>query len=160
MTPTKTPTIRYSPRPREGYQRIINGTPYGPATSGLLETTEAWNLAFLSHDVDNVLHHPDPYFTTNVRRTIQTLLDGSGPDLASSFPIQNTIGILLRMPAPQFAYQISKHKLLKTLPMFLAYGPEWLTIIEERSHICCVDEWKPEAILDVSQALKVIAKIK
>jgi hypothetical protein len=149
----------YSPRPREAYNKSINGTVYGPASSSLLEATEAWNLAFLSNDFENRLHHPDPYFTTNVRRTTQTLLDGSGIDLTESFPLSQRVASLLRLPAPRFVYLIHKFAHLKSLPMYTAYGEEWLATIEERSHLCYVDDWEPETIADLSQANSVLALI-
>lgn len=160
MTHTSTHIIRYSPRPREAYNKSINGTVYGPASSGLLEAPEAWNLAFLSNDFENRLHHPDPYFTTNVRRTTQTLLDGTGVDLTASVPQSELVASMLRLPAPRFVFLIHKFAHLKSLPMYTAYGDEWLATIEERSHLCCVDDWEPEDITDMAQAQAVLALLK
>jgi hypothetical protein len=160
MTHTSTHIIRYSPRPRAAYQGKVNGSLYGPSTSGLLETTEAWNLAFLSNDFETRLHHPDPYFTTNVRRTTQTLLDGSAVDLTESFPLSERVACLLRLPAPRFVYLVHRFAHLEQLPMYRAYGDEWLVTIEERSHICCVDDWEPDSITDLAQAQAVLASLK
>lgn len=150
-------TIRYSPRPIETYQDSINGARYGPATSTLLDTQETWNLAYLSHDFEKVLIHKDPYFTTNVRRTTQTLLDGSGLDLTGSNPPSRLVASLLRAPAPRFVYLIQRHAVLRSLPMYTAYGEAWITTIEARAHICCVDNWEPDNISDLTQASTVLA---
>lgn len=157
MTSTSTQTIRYSPRPRETYQGSHGGTRFGPATSTLLVSQEAWNLAYLSHDFEKVLMHKDPNFSTNVRRTTQTLLDGSGLDLTGSSPVSCLVASLLRAPAPQFVYLIQRHAILKSLPMYTAYGEAWIATIEERSRICCVDDWEPDNISDLTQARAMLA---
>jgi hypothetical protein len=157
MKPTSTQTIRYSPRPKETYQGSLEGTRYGPATSTLLDTQEAWNLAYLSHDFEKVLMHKDPYFTTNVRRTTQTLLDGSGLDLTGSSPLSRHVASLLRAPAPRFVYLIQRHAVLTSLPMYTAYGEAWLATIEARARICGVDDWEPDKISDLTQAKAVLA---
>lgn len=157
MTSTSTQTIRYSPRPRETYQGSVEGTRYGPATSTLLDSHEAWNLAYLSHDFEKVLTHKDPYFTTNVRRTTQTILDGSGLDLTGSSPVSGLVASLLRAPAPRFVYLIQRHATLKSLPMYTAYGEAWLATIAARARICCVDDWEPDNISDLTQAKTVLA---
>jgi hypothetical protein len=94
-----------------------------------------------------------------VRRTTQTLLDGSGVDLTEAIPLSGRVASLLRVPAPRFVFLIQKFTHLKSLPMYAAYGEEWLATIEERSHICCVDDWEPETIADLSQANSVLALI-
>jgi hypothetical protein len=157
MTPTSAQSIRYSPRPRETYQGFVEGRGYGPATSALLDSQEAWNLAYLSHDFEKVLMHRDPYFTTHVRRTTQTLLDGSGLDLTGSSPRSGLVASLLRAPAPRFVYLIQRHAVLKSLPMYTAYGEAWLTTIEARARICCVDDWEPDNISDLTQAKAALA---
>lgn len=156
MTSISTQTIRYSPRPKDTYPGTREGTRYGPATSTLLDTQEAWNLAYLSHDFEKVLIHKDPYFT-NVRRTTQTLLDGSGLDLTGSNPPSGLVASLLRAPAPRFVHLIQRHAVLSSLPMYTAYGEAWLTTIEARAHICCVDDWEPDNISDLTQASAVLA---
>ena len=89
--------MRYSNRPIEDYKTVVNGRTYGPASSVILCEPEAWNLAFLSHDFDECFVHSDPYFSTNVRRTVQSKLDGTGPDLASQYPATALVQSLLTL---------------------------------------------------------------
>ena len=128
--------VRYSDRPMSAYVRKIGTVEIGPATSRLLDTTQAWNLAFLSFDFDAHLDHPDPQFTTLVRRTLQTKLDGSGCDLAIGSPFEAAVGSWLVLPAPRFSYLVKQHRVLVDLPLYQAYGHQWLKTIEERSRIC------------------------
>lgn len=128
--------VRYSDRPLSAYVGKIGTVEYGPATSSLLDTAQAWNLAFLSFDFDAHLHHPDPQFTTLVRRTLQTKLDGSGCDLIIGSPFQGAVGSWLALPAPRFSYLVKQHRVLVDLPLYQTYGHQWLKTIEERSRIC------------------------
>jgi hypothetical protein len=157
MTPTtKAPTIRYSPRPREEYRGVVRGSAYGPATSGLLDSTQSWNLAYISFDFEKRLHHADPYFTTNVKRTTQTLILSGGLDILEETPVTDRIAGWLLLPAPRFVKLIKGCNALKNLPMYLAYGDQWLETIEERAHVCQVDDWLPDNVIDFSQAHKAI----
>lgn len=162
MTPHYPPglraAIRYAPRPISAYRASAQHVAYGPATSKLLTTPGAWNLAWLSHDFEATLMHPDPHFTVNVRRTVQMKLDGSGLDL-SMRPISGVVESLLRLPAPRFVHLIKQHAVLKQLPMYLAYGPAWLRTIEERSYVCQVEAGRDDAIADVSLARAVLEGI-
>jgi hypothetical protein len=164
MTPSGTkptkPLIRYSPRPLSDYKVGAQGSFIGPATSTLLNTAGAWNLAYLSHDYDKVLMHPDPQFTVNVRRTAQMRLDGSGIDLAGSAPLSKLVGSLLMLPAPRFVYLINQHPIMAQLPLFMIYGQSWLKTIEERSHLCQADERPPDYICDYSMANSVLTKFR
>ena len=157
--------IRYSPRPLESYVRTQHGHTHGPATSALLDTAEMWNLAYLSHDFEARLDHPDPQFTTNVRRSCQTLLDGTGVDLTGLRTAKQLVGSWLRLPAPRFVYLILRHPILQTLPMYAAYGSPWLQLIEERSRLC---HFEPSAdgsvvaneAIDLNQARAVLNRIR
>ena len=88
--------LRYSPKPIEAYTKVLAGKPYGPAESKLLDTAQAWNLAYLSHDYDAEFQHKDPMFTTHVRRTLQTKLDGSG--LGIGHDPTTLVGSLMGLP--------------------------------------------------------------
>jgi hypothetical protein len=129
--------MNYSPQPRSAYRWIVGGHSYGPATSPLLDTPQAWNLAFLSHDYESRREHPDPNFSTHVRRTTQVRLSGNGIDLTSTE--SGLMGSLLLLPAPRFVYLIKHHPLLPKLPMFEHYGPQWLEVIDKRSRVCVAD---------------------
>lgn len=155
MTPNEMPKprgeIRYSPRPISAYKIRNKNVEYGPATSAMLRTTSAWNLAYLSHDFERSLLHPDPNFTVNIRHTTQMMLDGSGRDL-TSMSGSGTVDELLHLPAPRFVHLITRHPVLVQLPMYLAYGHAWLKTIEKRSFLCQVEEYRPDDIEDFSQA--------
>lgn len=113
---------------------------YGPATSSALDTVERWNLAFLSFDFDAALEHPDPNFTTHVRRSTQTRLDGSGLDICSPLADGLVLGCLLRLPAPRFVYLLRQSPALPHLPLYQAYGDAWLDLIEQRCRICQTED--------------------
>jgi hypothetical protein len=157
--------IRYSPKPLASYLQTHHGHTYGPATSVLLDTTEIWNLAYLSHDFETRLDHPDPQFTTNVRRSCQTLLDGTGLDLTGLRKANQLVGSWLRLPAPRFVYLILRHPILQMLPLYTAYGPSWLHLIEERSRLC---DFEPSAdgmlvageIVDLTLARAVLDQVR
>ena len=133
--------INYSPCPKSSYRWESNGHSYRPATSQLLDTQETWNLAYLSHNYDTKREPSDPQFTTNVRRSAQWKLDGSGADLTGLGKVK-TVAALLRLPAPRFVMLIKGHAVLSTLPLFEAYGQEWLDTIEQRSWLCKVDDYE------------------
>ena len=138
MTPL-TGVARYSPKPIQEYDKVLAGKVYGPSTSKLLDTTEAWNLAFLSHDFESDFQHKDPLFTTHVRRTAQTRLDGTGLGIGQD--PATLVGSLLTLPAPRFVYLISQNeKLLESLPLYAAYGDAWLKIIAARDRLCDFDD--------------------
>jgi hypothetical protein len=127
--------VRYSARPREAYDRSSGGRNSGPGDSALLDLTEAWNLAFLSHDFDRQHIHPDFDFTVLVRRTAQTRLDGTGVDL-TFLEAPALIASWLRLPAPRFVALVKRHPVLHDLPLFQRYGANWLDTIEQRSRLC------------------------
>ena len=128
--------LRYSPKPRSEYGRLVNGNRYGPSESKLLELPEVWNLAYLSFPYERLTDHHDPLFTTHVRRSTQMRLDGSGLGLAED--PTTLVGSLLNLPAPRFLYLLEQSPALRYLPMFLNYGQEWLDSARTRARFC---EW-------------------
>ena len=138
ITPSLPPAsavIRYSPRPREAYRKLVRGNWTGAADSAMLDSPEIWNLAYLSHDFERQLFHPDPDFTVLVRRSTQARLDGTGPDL-TLLEGPAIVASWLRFPAPRFVALIRCHQVLQDLPLFKRYGNTWLETIEERCRLC------------------------
>ena len=160
MSQATTPqqVIRYSPKPLNEYAGTVQGTSYGPAHSALLGAPQAWNLAYLSFNFDKALQHPDPYFSTHVVRTMQSRLDGGGADLIDKYPSSQTVQGLLSLPAPRFVYLIRQHSVLRSLPLFLNYGQEWLDTIEERSRICSSGDVEAPQVIDLTLANSALAK--
>lgn len=159
MTPTKPNTnhlIRYSPRPLSDYRQVAVTSEIGPATSQMLTTQGAWNLAYLSYDYDKSLQHPDPYFTVNVKRSTQVRLDGSGLDIAQEYGVEHYVESWLHLPAPRFVHLITNSKILVDLPIYKAYGKQWLDTIHERSFLCQTHENPPDNIVDFSAARAVL----
>lgn len=147
--------LRYSPKPIEAYTIVLAGKPYGPAHSKLLDTPESWNLAYLSHDYVAEFQHKDPMFTTHVRRTLQTKLDGTG--LGIGHDPTTLVGLLLSLPAPRFVYLLRGNPhLVSTLPLFTAYGETWLATILNRERQCeagsFVDHWNDSVLAQAAQA--------
>ena len=148
--------IRYSPRPIEEYGKP--NSPARPANSRLLSDPAAWNLAFLSFDYGTAVMHPDPNFTTLVRRTVQSALDGSGPDLTGVKGDHELVGHWLYLTPPEFVYQVTRHSVLKSLPMYQAYGQEWLRTIDHRAYMLGAS--KPDPVLaPLVEACEVLQKI-
>lgn len=155
--------IRYSPKPLSDYKRTINHRELGPATSALIDTPETWNLAYLSYDFESRLDHPDPQFTTNVRRTCQSKLDGSGFDLTQSQASPHLLGSMLSLPAPRFVHLIRQHSALTTFPMYTAYGEKWLETMEERARFCQSEgdnDFSTEDLRDMQEARDLLSRIR
>jgi hypothetical protein len=134
---------RYSPKPREAYEKTSNGRKtYTAASCQLIEDVATWNLTYLSHDIESMTMHSDPAFHVLVRRTIQTQLDGSGPDLTRMSDSKTRIEHWLTLPAPRFVHLVRQHPHLKSVPLYQAYGEAWLKLIENRSWLC---QFQPEA---------------
>lgn len=134
---TSKPVIhRYSPKPIEAYTKIYKGVSYGPADSPFLKSTEAWNLAFLGHDYDGLPEHPDPRYTVLVDKS----LSWRG----------GTLRRWLREPAPRFVYLFGalSHELVKTLPLYEAFGDPWAKRLMDRSHHAQHPDAPPDPILD------------
>jgi hypothetical protein len=134
---------RYSPRPLAEYREDVSlqqiGAPdsaivVGPAGSALLRgDTEAWNLAYLSHDFDTQLMYPDPQFTTHVRRTTQFVISSGSLDLAEEVPDRAKVRSLLRLPPLAAARAIVALPRVKQLPLYQAYGQGWLDTLMRRA---------------------------
>lgn len=158
MTPPRTnarPLTRYSPKPRSDYRRDTPRVSIGPAASSMLDTDEAWNLAWLSFDYDKSLQHPDTSFTVHVRATCQMQLNGGGEDVGRMLPRSELVASLLLLPAPRFVYLIEQHPVLPTLPLYLAYGDEWLETIRERSWKSHSEAWLSK-VTDTSAAVALL----
>lgn len=158
MTPTTSDMIRYSPRPFATYKQLTPGNVLvGPAASSFLRQPEAWNLAYLSFPFEAVLSHPDPWFSTVIRRTLQTVLNTGVIDLADAYPDNVKVVHLMRMPAPQAVVHLTAHA--AKLPAFKAYGAEWLSTIQTRARLMCVDDHVPDNVTDVSEARALLQQI-
>lgn len=142
--------MRYSPKPQKDY---------AAAVSGLIDTPERWNLAWLSHDWGKG-HPKDPNYTVLVRRTTQCKLDGSGPMLVPG--PDPTVADMLGLPAPRFAYLIKDHAALPSLPLFQAYGQKWLEAINQRAKDCWYDGLglQVEDVPQCDEANKALAEIR
>lgn len=152
------PLIRYSPRPLSEYAKTLGALTVGPYDSPMLRTTAAWNLAYLSYDYEKSMQHHDPQFTVHVRRTAQTRLDGSGVDLADQDDPTTTVAGWLALPAPRFVHLVANHPILHSLPLFKAYGQDWLSTITARSYLCQTDENPPDNVVDFALAKALLSK--
>lgn len=155
-----TPVIRYSPRPIDQYRAGNSTREWGPATSSMLKLPAAWNLAYLSHDFEKSLLHPDPNFTVNVRRTIQHRLDGSGADMTDADHVSRRVESLFLMPAPRAVHLLLEHPIVFKLPMYEVYGDLWIKTIRQRSYLCQADESPPDNVVDFTQAKALINRVK
>lgn len=114
------------------------------------------------HSSAKLFFSTDPNFTTHVRRTVQTRLDGSGLGIGED--PATLVASLLILPAPRFVYLIKKHKALQTLPLYQAYGQDWLSIIEKRSWLCEAESdptasHRPD-VRNLERALELIERIR
>lgn len=138
------PTMRYSPKPIEQYGRTIEGKFYGPSESLLIHGDDAaWNLAYLSFDYESRPVSPDSNFTTLVHRTL-----GMGP-----------IRQWLANPAPQFVALVGEYDGLSQLPLFKAYGHEWIVTMDKRSRKAATHVGQPDDdVDDTEQAAKLLGR--
>ena len=150
--------IRYSRRPIHTYQCTVGRVTFGPATSPFLNTPEAWNLAYLSFDFDVELQHPDPHYNCHVRETCRAKLDGTPTGAVETVRARQMLAHLLLLPAPRFVYLIKDHPVLPVLPLYRAYGQQWLETIERRSWHCQTDRVHDAPIKDLAQAREVLAR--
>ena len=155
-------TLRYSPLPIESYTRLHAGVAVGPATSEFLsESTEAWNLAFLSHPYELEEIHPDPHFTTHVRWSLRMVLKTGVIDLAETLPEEQKFAPIMRLPAPRVALLLrSRTSWAKRLPLYKRYGPAWFEMVAERSRLAHQAADPEESITDLSFAQQVLARIQ
>lgn len=129
MITTKHQTMRYSPKPMQDYGQA----------SAVIDTAERWNLAYLSHPFETNQFHKDPHFSVHVRRTSQTRLDGGGLDLLGTHPPELLVGGLFRETAPRAVHLLHGSGVMKTVPMWAAYGPQWLHTMQSRAKGCWYD---------------------
>ena len=151
---------RYSDKPKREYLKSTQWGDYGTASSTLLDSVEAWNLAFLSFNVEATYQHTDPNFTVHVRRSLQTRLDSGELDIILASPYSGAVGSLLLLPAPRFVVLIKAHPVLKVLPLYKAYGEKWLELIGARAHLCGYDRGAQVEITDFSMATHAISKYR
>lgn len=148
-------TQRYSPHPIDFYSTANQ-------SQILQNDPAAWNLAYLSWDFDSHKVWPDPQFSTQVRRSLQFVVESGKLDLIDEVPASLTVrGFLLR-PAPMAVKMLLGMRRLAELPLSKAYGATWIATIQERSH----NYREPhDAVLDfqvdaMKQALEVIRRVK
>lgn len=141
--------MKYSPDPATvrnyGVGGLLGGDP------------EAQNLAWLSHDLSKG-PHPDPNFTTLVRRTLQTVMKTGQIDLVEAFPVHLKVRWLLRLPPAQAVARLQAIPALPTLPLSVAYGPGWLETVKARARLYRepFDLMLDAPVNDLTQALAVI----
>ena len=151
---------RYSDKPKREYVKSVQGGEYGTASSTLLDSVQAWNLAYLSFNIEATYQHTDPNFTVHVRRSLQTKLGSGELDITLASPYSGALGSLLLLPAPRFVALIMSHPVLKVLPLYREYGKKWLEIIEARAHLCGHDRSAQDEISDFSMAIRAISKFR
>lgn len=145
----------YSPLPIEAYSPVFEGVSTGPAASLFLSKDQAaWSLAFLSHPYETSPEHPDPQFTTRIRRTLQLVLSTGEIDLAGIVHSGNCVRHWLQMPAP---WVVDKMRRERRLPLFLAYGQTWLDTIERRAWLCQPAE-PDDKVVDMTLASSALSK--
>lgn len=155
MIEEASPQLRYSPRPVNEY---VSPSGHGPGKDISVDRIEVWNLAYLSHDFDRSLLHPDPSFLVHVRRTCQVDIATGEPDLTFGLRGADLLASRLQMPAPWFVNWLMKNrKLMLKLPLYQTYGQAWLSTVERRCRICHTHDFEPDApVHDVGQATGVL----
>lgn len=146
--------------PIEAYSVKVGRDSYGPALSKLLKRPGAWNLAYLSHDYLKAAQHPDPNFTTHVFYTIKFDWVSKTVDLGDGAPFEHTVASKLQTPAPQFVKWLLDHPDIATaLPLYQAYGPTWLSTVQDRSFGCHDYVYGPEPeIVDTRAARQLLQR--
>ncbi|HQS31908.1 MAG: hypothetical protein B7Y03_00610 [Polaromonas sp. 24-62-144] len=137
----------YSPQPAESYSS---------GNSGILAgDPEAWNLAWVSH---GETFHPDPHFTTLVRRTLQFVLETGGIDLIDQVPTIAKVRGLMRLTAPQAVGKLLQARYLTDMPLYSAYGMTWINSMVARARLYREPEhiMLDRPVTDLTQARVVI----
>ncbi len=119
--------LRYSQRPAPEYQMAQGSTI-------LASDPEAWNMAWLSFDVESG-HHPDPEFTVHIRRTLDYCFLTKDIDLVCAVPAGLKVRHLFALPPPRAAKRVLSMRDRENLPMFQAYGAGWFRTMLERSYL-------------------------
>ncbi len=145
--------MRYSPHPPQAY-----GWGKGGITQG---DPEAWNLAWLSHDLTKQ-PMPAPNFSTLIRRTLEFVLASGRIDLTDSYPASEKVRGFLQMPPAQAVQKILTMEHLIDTPMFAAYGSNWTDTLLERSRLYRepLDPVLDRTVPDLTQALAIIDHCK
>ena len=112
--------MRYSPQPIEYYSRNLLDLRVGPAQSPFLRDDPlAWNLAWVSHNYDATPQASDPKFTTHVRET------------ARNHELRKHLN---KLPEQFYhAVFVLQPRLVRSLPMFAAYGLPWVNTVQQRA---------------------------
>lgn len=119
---------RYSPAPIESYKSAC-------MFKLLVDDEVAWNLAYLSWDFEANHGYPDAYFSTHCHRTLQFVISTGELDLASKVPNELKVRGLMSGPAPQVVLRIINLSRVRELPLFRAYGQNWLDTLIARSRL-------------------------
>lgn len=119
---------------------------------------EAQNLYWLSHGTGP---HPDPHFTSLVRRTLQFVITTGQIDLIDAIPASGKVRGLMRLPPPQAVLRLKSLQHLADLPLYAAYSG-WLDTIQERAWLYRepAHPTLDRPVTDFAQALKVIDLVK
>jgi len=148
--------LRYSQHPVDCYD-------IGRGSQVLKGDPQAWNLAWLSFDVDAHKHHPDPNFTVLVRRTLDFCFLTRQIDLTGSVPPQLKVRGLFSLPPPRAVMRVCSMRDASLLPLFQAYGNAWLDTIYQRSYLWrapydCIHDAPVTDTTEAAALLEAIAK--
>lgn len=140
--------------PPPGYRPVVRSALLG-------DQPEALNLVWLSHD-SSAGPHPDPNFTTLVRRTLQFVVASGQIDLVGAFPDNVRVSGLMRLLPAQAVLRLRTLPLLMDLPLYCAYGDLWVETITRRSHLYHgpYDPVHDFPVNDTSQALGVLTALR
>lgn len=119
---------RYSSEPLEAYK-------HASMFKLLADDEVTWNLAYLSWDFESKRAIPDSHFSVNCHRTLQFVVETGELDLAGSIPNKFKVRGLMSCPAPQAVHRIANLSRVKELPLFRAYGQNWLDTLVARSRL-------------------------
>ena len=143
---------RYSPKPISSYNMS--------AGSNLLTSdVAAWNLAYLSWDMENKPMWPDPFFSTHVRRTIQFVIADGVSDVTGQTPDNMSVRGYFLKPAPQAVALVQRMAHFKALPMYKHYGEVWRKTIIERSYRYR-DSYEYQEVKITQSTLDLIQRLK
>ena len=143
---------RYSPKPISAYSMSAGST--------LLNSdVAAWNLAYLSWDMENKPMWPDPHFSTHVRRTIQFVIRDGYSDVTGQTPDSESVRGYFLLPAPRAAHLVQRMVHFKDLPMYKNYGEVWRRTMIERSYLFRDPHEYPEVTI-AQTTLDLIKRLK
>ena len=119
---------RYSREPLEAYK-------HASMFKLLADDEVTWNLAYLSWDFESRRATPDSHLSVNCHRTLQFVVETGELDLIGSIPNKFKVRGLMSCPAPQAVQRIANLSRVKELPLFRAYGQNWLDTLLARSRL-------------------------